>query len=86
MTTTILTPFEQFTLNRENKAKQVSAFSALLDLIEREKECRAQIEYYRTLKGEDRDDERGVTMEAMKDLKALEVAIQMICENFSIEA
>ena len=86
MTTTTLTPFEQFTLNRENKAKQVTAFSALLDLIEREKECRAQIEYYRGLKGEDRDDERGVTMEAMKDLKALEVAIQMICENFSIEA
>ena len=86
MTTTTLTPFDQFTLNRENKAKQASAFSALLDLIEREKECRLQIEYYRGLKGDDREEERGVTMEAMKDLKALEAAIQILCENFSIEA
>lgn len=84
-TTTTLTPFEQFTLNRENKAKQVTAFNALVDLIEREKECRAQIKYWRSLTGDAREEERGVTAEAMKDLQALELAIQLICENFSLE-
>ena len=34
---------------------------------------------------EEREEERGVTLEAMKDLKALEAAIRLLCENFSIE-
>ena len=83
---TTLTPLEQFVNNRNERAKEVTAYSALLDLVEREKECRAQIEYWRTLTGADREDERGVTAEAMKDLQALEIAIDMICKNFSIEA
>ena len=83
---TTLTPLEQFVNNRNERAKEVTAYSALLDLMEREKECRAQIEYWRTLTGADREDERGVTAEAMKDLQALEIAIDMICKNFSIEA
>ena len=83
---TTLTPLEQFVNNRNERAKEVTAYSALLDLVEREKECRAQIEYWRTLTGADREDESGVTAEAMKDLQALEIAIDMICKNFSIEA
>ena len=83
---TTLTPLEQFVNNRNERAKEVTAYSALLDLIERENECRAQIEYWSTLTGPNREEERGVTAEAMKDLKALEVAIQMICENFSLES
>ena len=79
------TPLEQFILRRDERAKEVSAYSALNDLVEREQECRSQIDYYRTLTGEEREEERGVTLEAMKDLKALEAAIQLLCENFSIE-
>ena len=81
-----LTPIEQFIANREFRAQQVTAFSALTDLIEREKECKAQIEYWRTLTGVEREEERGVTAEAMKDLKALQAAIDLICENFSLES
>ena len=85
MTTTTLTPFEQFTLNRENKAKQVTAYNALMDLIEREKECQAQVDYWKSLTGAEQAEEAPIMAEVLKDQIALNQAIALICENFSLE-
>ena len=81
-----LTPFEKLAAHKEKMALHFASINALMDLIEREKECQAQIEYYKTLTGLDREEERAVTMEAIKDAKALNAAIDLICKNISLEA
>ena len=85
-----LTPFEKLAAHRERMAFQAKAMSALMDLIERAKEPELQIEYYKDLLRSGTkaqlEEERGITAEAMKDLRALNAAIALICENFSIEA
>ena len=87
---TTLTPFEKLTAHREKMVFQSAAIKALLDLIEQAKEPQLQIDYYKELlktgTREEREEERGITVEAMKDLNALNAAIVLICENLNIEA
>ena len=84
------TPFEKLQTHRESINFQSAAIKALMDLVEREKECQLQIEYYRGLlragSTAEAEEERGVTVEALKDQRALNEAIIMICNNLSAEA
>lgn len=85
-----LTPFEKLKAHREKIAFQSTAIKALMDLVEREKECQLQIDFFkeliRTGSAEEREDERGVTVEAMKDQRALNEAIVLICRQLAAEA
>ena len=85
-----LTPFEKLAAHREKMKMQTLALNALMDLIEQAKDTEAQIKRYTQLRrdGDDatREDERGITAEAIKDLRAFNAAIALICENFAIEA
>ena len=87
---TTLTPFEKLAAHREKMAFQSAAIKALMDLVERAEESQLQVDYYKELlktgTREEREEERGVTVEAMKDLRALNEAIALICENLKIEA
>ena len=81
-----LTPFEKLAAHREKITFQSTALNALMDLLEREEECQAQIKYYFSLSGSMREEERDVTLEAMKDARALNEAIVLICQNININA
>ena len=81
-----LTPFEKLKAHREKMAFESSATKALMDLIEREQECQAQIDYYKTLTGIEREEEGVIMMEVMKDQRALNEAIALICKNLSLDA
>ena len=85
-----LTPFEKLKAHREKIALQSTVIKALMDLVEREKECQLQIDYYKELMRtgslEDREEERGVTIEAMKDQRALNEAIILLCNQLAAEA
>lgn len=85
-----LTPFEKLTAHREKMKIQTLALNALMDLIEQAETSQQQIDRYkelmRTGTPEERKDERGITTEAMKDLRAFNAAIALICETIAIEA
>ena len=81
-----LTPFEKLKAHREKMAFESSATKALMDLIEREQECQAQIDYYKTLTGIEREEESAIMLEVMKDQRALNEAIALICKNLSLDA
>ena len=85
-----LTPFEKLAAHREKMKLQTLAINALMDLIEQAKTSEAQIKRYTQLRvdGDDaiRDKESGITAEAIKDLRAFNAAIALICESIAIEA
>ena len=81
-----LTPFEKLKAHREKMAFESSATKALMDLIEREQECQAQNDYYKTLTGIEREEESAIMLEVMKDQRALNEAIALICKNLSLDA
>ncbi len=81
-----LTPFERLKLHREKMVFQSSAIKALLDLIERENECQAQVDYWESLTGAEQAEETPIMAEVLKDQIALNEAIALICENLNIES
>ena len=85
-----LTPFERLEAHRTRINLEVKAMAALRDLVEQSDEVHAQINYYQSLvlsgSEEDRKAEAPVTIEAIKDLTAINQAIIAICQNFGFEA
>jgi hypothetical protein len=80
------TPFERLKIHREKMAFQSAAIKALLDLIEREKECQAQVDYWKSLTGAEQAEETPIMAEVLKDQIALNQAIALICENLNLES
>ena len=85
-----LTPFEKLAAHREKMKMQTLALNALMDLIEQAQTSERQVENYRKLllsgSSEELAEQRGITSEAMKDLRAFNAAIALICESIAIEA
>ena len=81
-----LTPFEKLKLHREKMSFESAAIKALMDLVDRERECQVQIDYFKSLTGIEREEERAIMVEVLKDQRALNEAFVLICKNLRIDS
>ena len=85
-----LTPFEKLEAHRQKMSVQAKALAAMMDLIDQANETQIQIDRYNDLVASgslmEAEEEAGITIEALKDMKSINYALQLIAMSFDIEA
>ena len=85
-----LTPFEKLEAHRQKVNVQTKALAAMMELIDQSNETQLQIDHYNNLVASgslaEAEEEAGITIEALKDMKSINCALQLLAMSFDIEA